>query len=462
MWMLSTARAELQFFISPEDVPGGYAILSHVWDENEQSYENVRKIIRECNAWGLNPREYVAPKIRNVCILAETHGFRWIWIDTCCIDKSSSAELSEAINSMFRYYSLSAVCYAFLRDVGGQSNSFNMWEFMQSKWHTRGWTLQELLAPPLVLFVSNSWEVLGSKADFAPHLQGITHIPASVLRMEKPIAKMSIAQRMCWASRRKTTRKEDRAYSLLGIFDINMPTLYGEGERAFRRLQEEILKRHADTTLFAWGQIEMIDATKRGSQALLSRRSTGIFAASPDDFYESPVEFAPAQVRHKDITSSSPDVRICLQFWPGTCTHLHSTMLSPPRSVTMIMFCHSLSRPTGSEPDYRPSSGKEVCTPTSHGHWAASRCSYVWKMSNGHACLIDRHRLYTVSLHMTLVCSRISSAHRKHYIVSFSMLSERYTRCARSPGRIYISGTTSAPCPPRLALRSPVTASLPV
>lgn len=419
MWMLSTARAELQFFISPEDVPGGYAILSHVWDDKEQSFEDVRKIIRKCNArlWKVNPRERVDPKIRNACMLAEKHGFRWIWIDTCCIDKSSSAELSEAINSMFKYYSLSAVCYAFLRDVGGQQSSFSIEEFKGSKWHTRGWTLQELLAPPLVLFVSNSWDLLGSKADLAPHLQRLTRIPETVLCMEQPIANVNIAQRMCWASQRRTTRKEDRAYSLLGIFDINMPTLYGEGERAFRRLQEEILRRHADTTLFAWGRFVSINEWTNGSQSLMYREATtGLFAASPDDFHWSnAIELTRAQVWRRNASTSS-DVRICLQFWPGTHTHLHLIITRLPRQRSLmvtvtVMLCHSLSRLTRSEPDYRPSSGKEVCTPTSHGHcMAANRCSYVCKISNGHPCLIVRPRLYTVSMHNTLVIPRIPSA----------------------------------------------------
>ena len=122
MWLLSTDRAELHSFAAPEDVPGGYAILSHVWDAEEMSFQDVKAICAESAKSRLfrrsgNPRDRVSPKLRESCILAEKHGHKWIWNDTCCIKKSSSAELSEAINSMFLYYSLAKICYAYLRDV---------------------------------------------------------------------------------------------------------------------------------------------------------------------------------------------------------------------------------------------------------------------------------------------------------------------------------------------------------
>ncbi|RPD53070.1 HET-domain-containing protein, partial [Lentinus tigrinus ALCF2SS1-6] len=259
MWLLSTDRAELHFFISPESVPEpGYAALSHVWDEEEQSFQHLQALRADCALSGHNPRDLVSDKIRRCCELARQQGYAWLWTDTCCIDKSSSAELSEAINSMFRYYSLADACYVYLKDVpteGAFEPDFTgSTPFRDSRWHRRGWTLQELLAPSVVFFLSASWESLGSKFDLATQLEEATGIPQSVLRLQTKLADISIAQRMSWAAFRQTTRPEDEAYCLMGIFDVNMPTLYGEGRRAFQRLQEEIMKRSTDTTLFAWGR----------------------------------------------------------------------------------------------------------------------------------------------------------------------------------------------------------------
>ena len=260
MWLLSTNRAELYFFVSPEVVKDGYAILSHVWGEQETSFQEHRALIRRCHALGLNPRTYASLKIRRCCELAEQHGYKWIWNDTCCIDKSSSSELSEAVNSMFRYYSMSRVCYAYLQDVPSnegpshteQSHEWDL-QFSQSRWHTRGWTLQELIAPREMILLSGNWDVLGTKLDLADKLEEATRVPASLLTLDRSVDDFSVAQRLSWAASRRTTRREDEAYSLLGLFDITMPTLYGEGQNAFFRLQEEIMKKTSDTTLFAWG-----------------------------------------------------------------------------------------------------------------------------------------------------------------------------------------------------------------
>lgn len=260
MWLLCTDRAELKFFPSPESVPKGYAILSHVWDAKEQTFQDTQELSRQCEVTGRNPRDLSSPKIRDFCVLAEHHGYQWAWVDTCCIDKTSSSELSEAINSMFRYYSLAEVCYAYLRDVlSPLRDASSESAFRKSRWHKRGWTLQELIAPDVVVFVSLDWKVLGTKAEMAHQLQEITNIPAKVLTMETEMTEMSVAARMSWAAERQTTRPEDEAYCLMGIFGINMPTLYGEGRQAFRRLQEEVMKRSMDTSIFAWGDILAAD-----------------------------------------------------------------------------------------------------------------------------------------------------------------------------------------------------------
>ena len=198
----------------------------------------------------------LSPKVRNACKVAQKNGFRYIWIDSCCIDKSSSSELSEAINSMYRWYGLATVCYAYLADVPCKDDhKAEGSAFRESRWFTRGWTLQELIAPVNVVFLSKDWAPIGSKQALINLVESVTGINARALLHLKPLEGFSVAQRLSWAASRETTRKEDRAYSLLGMFDINMPTLYGEGDRAFRRLQEQIMQRFPDQSLFAWGEV---------------------------------------------------------------------------------------------------------------------------------------------------------------------------------------------------------------
>ena len=248
MWLLSTDRAELRFFVEPEDVPQGYAILSHLWGPTETLFQDIRSIYHKCVETGENPRDHVSNKIRHTCIIAERDGFSWVWVDTCCIDRTSSAELSEAINAMFRYYSLAQVCYAYLGDLDSSqrlegitlSSALN-----NCRWMWRGWTLLELIAPRDIIFLDASWRIVGSKRNLASVLEDITTIPRSVLMDVESLQDISIEDRMAWADRRSTTRREDAAYCLMGIFNVNMPVLYGEGaDKAFRRLRREI----AETT----------------------------------------------------------------------------------------------------------------------------------------------------------------------------------------------------------------------
>lgn len=300
MWLLKTDRAELRHFIFPEAVPGGYAILSHVWGQEEQSFHDTWRIHDECIVQNVNPRDRASSKIRDCCVLAERHGYEWLWIDAPCIDKSSSAELSEAINSMYHYYSLAEVCYAYLYDVpsGDIFDPPIATAFRRSKWHQRGWTLQELIAPRIVIFLSQDWRLLGTKAELADHVESVTQIPASLLRLESQMAAFSVAQRMSWASERQTTRKEDEAYCLLGIFGIQMPPLYGEGSHSFYRLQEEIMKRFPDTTLFAWCPAsplaELITPTSCHHQHSIN---TYLLAPSPLAFCKSSqIRFSPLDI----------------------------------------------------------------------------------------------------------------------------------------------------------------------
>ncbi|RYP31995.1 hypothetical protein DL767_005440 [Monosporascus sp. MG133] len=216
-----------------------YAILSHTWGAEEVLFSDM------IGTRGHNKAGYV--KIRFCGDQAWRDGLKFFWVDTCCIDKSSSTELQEAINSMFRWYRDATKCYAYLADVSTptfNADDKSSWEpaFQASRWFTRGWTLQELIAPKLVEFFSRENVRLGDKKSLEQQIHNVTGIPISALQ-GSPLSGFSIPDRMAWVEKRKTTRKEDKAYSLLGIFDIYMPLIYGEGEKnAFRRLQEEVSK----------------------------------------------------------------------------------------------------------------------------------------------------------------------------------------------------------------------------
>ncbi|KAF2256584.1 HET-domain-containing protein, partial [Trematosphaeria pertusa] len=255
-----------------------YAILSHTWEEQELSFKEY-----------YNPKAHLrhpksAAKLFRTCERAIQDGYEFVWVDSCCIDKSSSAELSEAINSMFKWYGAARRCYAYLSDfdfdelrgddqpIAASLNAKRV--LSKCRWFYRGWTLQELLAPRDVWFFDCHWRYFGSRLQISSILSEITTIPEPVFKttMSRRYSEYSIAQRMSWAAGRQTTREEDIAYCLFGIFHVNLPLLYGEGgERAFIRLQEEIMKESNDLTLFAW--------SSEGEQCC-----RGLLARSPREF----------------------------------------------------------------------------------------------------------------------------------------------------------------------------------
>jgi hypothetical protein len=246
MWLINVQTQLLEDF-TVRKIPQ-YAILSHTWTDEEVTFQDFLSKDGDTVRKKESKKGFI--KIMKTCELAARHNMRYIWVDTCCIDKSSSAELSEAINSMWRYYKDADVCYAYLADLPRRANVVQ--ELKACKWFTRGWTLQELIAPKKLRFYDETWHFQGTKDEFAELLHQITKIPPDVLRDPDGLAKLSIAERMTWASKRETTRIEDTAYCLLGIFDINMPLLYGEGNKAFIRLQEEIIKNNNDLSIFGW------------------------------------------------------------------------------------------------------------------------------------------------------------------------------------------------------------------
>lgn len=239
MWLINAKTLELEEF--PFSVRPSYAILSHRWDVEEVSFRDMHNIDRRQSMKGFQ-------KILRCCQQALEDGLQYAWVDTCSINKESSAELTEAINSMYQWYHDAEVCYAYLYDVGPPP----LKPLPQSDWFGRGWTLQELIAPKTVLFFASSWDWIGDRQGLRHEISEITHIDVSMLDGSKGVEEFSIAKRMSWASNREITRPEDRAYSLLGIFQVNMPMIYGEGDRAFRRLQEQIIKDSDDHSIFAW------------------------------------------------------------------------------------------------------------------------------------------------------------------------------------------------------------------
>ncbi|KAL8890273.1 MAG: hypothetical protein Q9215_002561 [Flavoplaca cf. flavocitrina] len=288
MWLLNTTELNLHPYQPPDpdlsDSPFlPYAILSHTWGDGEVLFEDLPK-----------PVSKELPghrKIEQSCALARSQNWDTIWIDTCCINKSSSAELSEAINSMYAWYRRSSVCYVYLSDfslsvddhgASGIRNSAFRDDFKKCRWFSRGWTLQELLAPFNVEFYDKDWQFIGDKAELASEISAATGIKKKYIAKWDAVSAASVAARLSWASRRQTTRLEDQAYCLLALFDVNMPLLYGEGHQAFLRLQQEIASNTDDESLFAWRWGAL---GRRGSHS-------GIFADRLDFFARS-AEYVP-------------------------------------------------------------------------------------------------------------------------------------------------------------------------
>ncbi|KAF4457380.1 putative beta transducin-like protein [Fusarium austroafricanum] len=290
MRLLNARSLRLENFTGAEIETPLYAILSHTWGNDEITFQDITQL-------PLNDlrRRHSFSKILECCMQARRDGYDYVWIDTCCIDKSSSSELSEAINSMFKWYQQTALCYVYLHDFDSSIsyNPVNTHQgkevrldatdisFFASRWFTRGWTLQELIAPRNVDFFDRNWVRFGSRdihlLDRICQRTGIwpqlfeearcscpRGYPSPPVRdgvctdcqrldtLPQTLDSFAVSIKMSWASSRITTRKEDAAYCLLGLFNLNLPMLYGEGHKAFLRLQEAIVRQSKDQSLLLW------------------------------------------------------------------------------------------------------------------------------------------------------------------------------------------------------------------
>jgi hypothetical protein len=258
----------LQLAEFPDQNVPQYAILSHRWIPGQElTFNDLNRHLSESTNL-LGRKRAGALKLKGACIVARTHGLHWIWIDSCCIDKSNNSELSEAINSMYSWYKHAKICLTYLFDVVLTDSKKT---FENSIWFHRCWTLQELIAPHDVEFYDVNWELIGTKLSLRKSIYDVTGIDMKVLN-GGDIDAIPVGCRMSWMSSRTSsgvvtsraaTCVEDEAYSLLGIFGVNMPLLYGEKRNAFRRLQEAILETINDPSIFAWDSISITECHEK-------------------------------------------------------------------------------------------------------------------------------------------------------------------------------------------------------
>lgn len=240
MRLLHTTRLQLVEFDN-ENVPP-YAMLSHLWAgaDSEPTYLEMLRF-HEDTAVATKPG---FAKIREFCKIAAADGIEWGWEDACCLDSShDKAKTSETVTLMYGWFERAAQCYCYLSDVSSSLDDFER-TFRRSRYFQRKWTLQELVAPHNVQFYAKDWKHVGTRSILHWLISDITGIPSSVLTGKKSPKQCHVSERMSWAANRFATRVEDEAYAIMGLFDVKLSIEYGEGSRAFRRLQEAISEKH--------------------------------------------------------------------------------------------------------------------------------------------------------------------------------------------------------------------------
>jgi hypothetical protein len=198
-----------------------YAILSHCPQKDEVLFADMADPDRAYSQETKGKQGFA--KLEMCSRIALDHGLQYVWIDTCCIDKNSSAEISEAINSTFRYFAESELCIAYLDDL--EDHTKDDYFLSRSTWFSESWTLPALVASGDLHYYSHNWKKLGSKASLSRQTSHVSGVTERVLVDPSALASICVSEKMSWAARRTTLRAEDRAYSLMGLFDINMPLL---------------------------------------------------------------------------------------------------------------------------------------------------------------------------------------------------------------------------------------------
>ncbi|ETS77391.1 hypothetical protein PFICI_11265 [Pestalotiopsis fici W106-1] len=294
-----------------------YAILSHTWisPKDEITYQDLKQRKGDIENDIFKQKGWA--KLQRYCHRAARDGWEWAWMDTCCIDKTNPADTQEAINAMFRWYQNAGICYAYLDDVdvgrvvsdpdladidlddiAGKNNVTDPTSFphealkpfmTKAKWFSRGWTLQELLAPPYLVFVDQAWRRIGTRESWAEQIRKASRIEARHLTHFDPtdFTACSIAMRFSWASLRETTVEEDETYSLLGLFGVSLPLIYGEGRwRAFNRLQRELITVYSDDSIFAWKIRQPLSGRITESHEKADKPGRGILAPSIREYWD--------------------------------------------------------------------------------------------------------------------------------------------------------------------------------
>jgi hypothetical protein len=335
-----------------------YAIFSHRWlDDGEPTFQDMKK--------DQKPEGAGFDKLKTFCRVAQDYGCKWAWSDTCCIDKSSSTDLEESIRSMFAWYCDAKVCIVYLGDT---DNVYNLGEDV---WFKRGWTLQELLAPTRIKFFNRQWAPLivdgethkkdahndddsdsesesdksndKKNVDLMGRISGITDIPIKDLKRFRP-GTNRVREKMSWMSRRRTTRTEDIAYSMIGIFAVGITIAYGEGEKAFHRLQGEIMQRCNDIDLLAWTGPASDDNTgiASGPACFSATRTDRRKDSDHDEDQERKI------VVHRGDRSfrmTNGGLRIKLPLYKMSCKVLGRTKVNPKDDLTDEILKVQLSDP---------------------------------------------------------------------------------------------------------------------
>lgn len=397
MRLLRTRTLHLEPFDDPRTRPR-YAVLSHVWAPGHLSYSDLTA---DADRPGAGPGSEI---IHRGCHVAEQLGYEYIWIESVCVDVFSAEEVSEAVNSAFRWFQEATACLVYLADLTpGSPDDETSWSHCE--WWTRAWTLPELLAPSDVQFYDGDWNFRGTKT--SPPLLGIisriTHISEDVLCDASLIPHVSVAKRMSWAATRNARHIEDRAYSLLGIFGVHMQAVYGEGTASFVRLQEEILRDTQDMSLLAW---EAQPDDKRPFRGLLAS-SPGEFAR----FVQCPPQWRRPLSFEGEVQSSNRGLSITAPFisYPGQGQQVLLLDLGaqhvPQTKTVLVLFRHNdyyvraaskpsvISTEPGTSITREISAAKDLDTLTSHamadtlqlpmlakGHLTLPPAETVWQL----------------------------------------------------------------------------------